>query len=103
MTDQPLPDPHPNRDACRALVGHRVKSRHPKFPERVVEGIVIGYDPRPYQLPDGDWLVVRPDKAENDVWHPPYVTVKFEWLITDSSNQGSPTAEEMNRTRKMGV
>lgn len=97
MTDQPLPDPHPNRDACLALRGKRIKSRHPKFPDRIIEGIVVGYDYRPYQLPDGDYLIVKPDKAKNDVCYPPYITVRFDWLITD--DHGTPTNEEMERKR----
>lgn len=103
MTDQPLPDPHPNRDACLVLIGQRVKARHPKFPDRIVKGIVVAYDPRPFQLSDGDWLVINPDKAEDDVCHPPYLIVRFDWLITDQSEHGTLTVQEMNRKRKLGV
>ncbi len=100
MTDQPLPDPHPNRDACLALIGQRVKSRHPKFLDCVVEGRVIGYDPFPWSHRFGmsDYLVIEPDKIENAVCHPPCITVSYDWLIT-GDDHGSPTNEEMERKR----
>ena len=83
MTDQPLPNPHPNRDACLALIGQYVIAPHPKIPDLIIEGIVVAYDPRPWQASsDGDdYLVINPDKMSDDVCHSEWVTVRFDSLI----------------------
>ena len=93
MIDSQPQHPHHNRDRCLALFGQRVKVTHSTL--GVVEGRVMGYDPRPLKMSSGDYLVIRPDKSSGDVCYPLWVTVRYDSLLKD----GTPTAAEMMNRR----
>lgn len=63
--------------ACLALISQRVSVPHPSK-DRTVEGVVVGYDPGPYQRLEGDYVVIKPYKAEGEVCHPPWISVAFD-------------------------
>lgn len=79
---------HPNKEACLELTSQRVKAPHP-VEDRTIEGIVVGYDPRPYKQIDGDYVVIRPDMEEGAVTHPAWVTVEFAKITRLPAEVGS--------------
>lgn len=68
-------DLHPDKTKACRLFGKRVQAPWPHKKDVTVDGLVVGYDPRPLKEKEGDWVIIN-DLATNE-WVPvPFKTIK---------------------------